>query len=64
MNKTDLFKGFHSSPAVIRLAVMRFVRFPFSLRNVEDLLHELGIDISKEAVRCLLPRSESGTFSV
>ena len=30
---------------------MMYVRFPLSLRNVEDLLHERGIDISHEAVR-------------
>ena len=28
-----------------------YVRFPQSLRNVEDLLHERGIDVSHEAVR-------------
>ena len=32
------------SPEIIRLAVMLYVRFPLSLRNVEDLLHERGID--------------------
>ncbi len=42
---------FHSSPEIIRLAVMMYVRFPLSLRNVEDLLHERGIDISHETVR-------------
>ena len=31
---------------------MLYVRFPLSLRNVEDLLHERGIDISHETVRC------------
>jgi len=45
------FKYFHSSPEIIRLAVMMYVRFPLSLRNVEDLLHERGIDISHETVR-------------
>ena len=30
---------------------MMYVRFPLSLRNVEDLLHERGIDISHETVR-------------
>jgi len=50
MMKTDTFKGFHSSPEIIRLAVMMYVRFPLSLRNVEDLLHERGIDISHETV--------------
>jgi putative transposase len=36
---------------VIHLAVMMYVRFPLSLRNVEDLLHERGIEISHETVR-------------
>ncbi len=36
---------------MIRLAVMLYVRFPLSLRNVEDLLHERGIDITHETVR-------------
>ena len=40
-----------SSPEVIRLSVMFYVRFPLSLRNVEDLLHERDIDVSYEAVR-------------
>ena len=51
MSKSNPFKGFHSSPEIIRLAVMMYVRFPLSLRNVEDLLHERGIDISHETVR-------------
>ena len=46
------FRYFNSSPAVIRLAVMLYVRFPLSLRQVEDLLHERGIDVSYETVRC------------
>jgi putative transposase len=51
MTKRDPFMYFHSSPEIIRLAVMMYVRFPLSLRNVEDLLHERGIDISYETVR-------------
>jgi len=51
MSKSSPFKGFHSSPDVIRLAVMMYVRFPLSLRNVEDLLHERGVDVSHETVR-------------
>jgi putative transposase len=31
--------------------VMLDVRFPLSLRNVEDLLHERGNEISHETVR-------------
>ncbi|MEH6726090.1 MAG: IS6 family transposase, partial [Hyphomicrobiales bacterium] len=30
---------------------MMYVRFPLSLRNVEDLLHERGIDICHETIR-------------
>ena len=30
---------------------MMYVRYPLSLRNVEDLLHERGIEISHETVR-------------
>jgi transposase-like protein len=33
------------------LTVMLYIRFPLSLRNVEDLLHERGIEISYETVR-------------
>ena len=51
MTKRDPFKYFHSSPEIIRLAVMLYVRFPLSLRNVEDLLHERGVDVSHETVR-------------
>jgi putative transposase len=51
MMKRDPFKYFKTSPEIIRLAVMMYVRFPLSLRNVEDLLHERGVDISHEAVR-------------
>jgi putative transposase len=45
------FRYFNSSPEVIRLTVMLYVRFPLSLRQVEDLLHERGIDICHETVR-------------
>lgn len=48
---TSPFRYFNSSPEVIRLVVMMYVRFPLSLRNVEDLLAERGIDICHETVR-------------
>jgi putative transposase len=59
------FRYFNSSPEVIRLVVLMYVKYPLSLRNVEDLLSERGIDISHETVgfggtdlvRCSLPRS-------
>ena len=45
------FRYFKTSPEIIRLAVMMNARFPLSLLNVEDLLHERGIDLSHETVR-------------
>ena len=43
MSRRSPFRYFKTSPEIIRLAVMMYVRFPLSLRNVEDLLHERGI---------------------
>ncbi|WP_435141879.1 IS6 family transposase [Pseudopelagicola sp. nBUS_19] len=51
MIKPDIFKYFKTSREIIRLAVLMYVRYPLSLRNVDDLLHERGIDISHETVR-------------
>ncbi len=45
------FRYFDSSPEIIRLAVMMYVKHPLSLRDVEDLVSERGIDISHETVR-------------
>src|SRR6201996_6553089 len=50
-NPPNPFRYFDSSPEVIRLVVMMYVKFPLSLRNVEDLLHERGVDICHETVR-------------
>ena len=51
MTQRSPFRYFKTSPEIIRLAVMLYIRFPLSLRNVEDLLHERGIDVSHETVR-------------
>jgi putative transposase len=45
------FRYFKTSSEVIRLTVMMYVRYPLSLRQVEDLLFERGIDICHETVR-------------
>jgi putative transposase len=50
------FRWFDSSPKVIRLVVMMYVKYPLSLGNVEDLLHERGIDICHETVRLWVDR--------
>ena len=45
------FRYFNSSPEVIRLTVMLYIRYPLSLREFEDLLFERGIDICYGAKR-------------
>ena len=45
------FRCFNSSSEVIRLVVMMYVKYPLSLRNVEDLLAERGINLCHETVR-------------
>lgn len=51
MTQPVSFKYFKTSTEIIRLAVMLYIRFPLSLRNVKDLLHECAIDVSHETVR-------------
>jgi putative transposase len=46
MTNHSPFHYFKTFPKIIRLAVMMYVRYPLSLRNVEDLLRERGIDIN------------------
>ena len=50
MHNPVSFRYFKISPEIIQLAVMLYVRCPLSLRNVEDLLHERGVDVSYESV--------------
>ena len=54
MTKRTQFRYFKMSPEIIRLAVMMYIRFPLSLRNVEEILHEQGIDVSHETIRFFL----------
>jgi len=51
MTKRSPFRYFKTSLEIIRLAAMTYIRFPLLLRNVEELLHERGIDICHETVR-------------
>ncbi len=51
MKEKNPFKYFKTSEEIIRLAVMYYIRFPLSLRQVEDILHERGIDVSHEIIR-------------
>lgn len=51
MTSCSPFKYFETSPEIIKLAVVYYIRYPLSLRQVEDMLHERGIDICHETVR-------------
>ena len=43
------FRYFNSSPEIIRLTVMMYVRYPLSLRQVEDLLSDQDQGILSQA---------------
>ncbi|PCI54724.1 MAG: hypothetical protein COB36_09330 [Alphaproteobacteria bacterium] len=45
------YRYFNSSPEITLLAIFMYVKYPLSLRHVEDLLFERGIDIYHETVR-------------
>lgn len=51
MTTQNPFKYFKTSPEIIRFAVMYYIRYPLSFREVEDILHERGIDIYQQTVR-------------
>jgi putative transposase len=52
MPRTNPFKYYKTSPEIIKLAIMYYIRYPLSLRQVEDIPHERGIDICHETIRC------------
>jgi putative transposase len=60
MTKPSPFKWFKTSPEIIRLAVKLYVRFPLSLRNVEDLLHERGVEVGQARPLTGHPEEVSG----
>lgn len=51
MIKRSLFRYFKTSLEIICVAVMMYAQFPPSHRNIENLLHDQGIDISHKTVR-------------
>ena len=50
--QTISYKRHRFSPEVIRQAVWLYFKFTLSLRDVEEILAERGIDVSYETVRC------------
>ena len=51
MSKINPFKHYKTSPEIIKHAVMYYIRYPPSLRQVEDIMHERGIDVCHETIR-------------
>jgi putative transposase len=56
MTAHNPFKYFKTSPKIIHLAVMHYVRYPLSFHQVEDILHERGIDNCYKTVRFWVDR--------
>ncbi len=50
------YRGFRFLPDVIQRAVWLYLRFSLSLRDVEDILAERGIDVTYETIRCWVHR--------
>ncbi len=46
------FKRHRFPPGVIRHAVWLYFQFTLSIRDVEELLAQQGVEVSREAVRC------------
>ena len=57
------FRYFDSSPEVIRLTMMLHIRYPLSLRQIDDLLFERSISGTALA-RCSQPRSGHAAFII
>jgi len=49
--KDALYRGYRYSPEIIQLTIWMWARFTLSLRGVEALLAERGLDVSCETVR-------------
>ena len=50
------YHGFRFPADIIQRAVWLYLRFTLSLRDVEDILAERGIDVTYETVRCWVDR--------
>ena len=51
MNNPDIYKRYRFPSEIIQYAVWLYYRFNLSHRDIEDLLVELGISVSYEAIR-------------
>jgi putative transposase len=55
MNRIS-YRGHRFPPDVIPRAVWLYLRFTLSLRDVENLLAERGVDVTYETIRCWVDR--------
>jgi putative transposase len=55
MSKPISYKRHCFPPEIIAHAVWLYLRFPLSLRLVEEMLLERGIVVSYETIRCCCP---------
>jgi hypothetical protein len=46
-----VYKGFRFAPEIISHGVWLYHRFPLSLRDVQELMLERGVDVSYETIR-------------
>ena len=51
MKTRSIYRGYRFAPDIIAHAVWLYHRFALSLRDVEDLLAERGIEVSSETIR-------------
>ncbi len=51
MKNPNQYKRYRFPPEIIQHAVWLYYRFNLSLRDIEDLLAERGIDVTYEAIR-------------
>jgi hypothetical protein len=58
-NPESRFRRFNSSPEVIHLVVLTYVRFPLSLPNVEDVLFERRIEVYHQSLHQILTDSDA-----
>ena len=53
------FERHRFPPDVIRYSVWLYFRFTLSIRDVEELLAERGIEVSRETIRCWAAKFDS-----
>jgi hypothetical protein len=58
--RPDLFRGRHFDPEIIATCVRWYFRFCLSLRNVEELMAERGLEVESHDCMALVSEVRSG----